>query len=44
MSLLQAYVMFGIPALLLSLGGAALLWARWEEAQERKAGGRKAAE
>lgn len=38
MTFLQVYVLFGIPALMLALGGAALLWAKWEERAERRRG------
>ncbi|MGH6924464.1 MAG: hypothetical protein ACRED5_12070 [Propylenella sp.] len=36
MTFLEAYVMFGIPLMLLALGGAALLWYRWEDHKERE--------
>jgi hypothetical protein len=36
MTLLEAYVLFGIPVIVLSMGVAAVLWARWEEDAERR--------
>ena len=36
MAFLEWWVLFGIPALLLGMGLAALLWARWEERAERR--------
>ena len=36
MTFLQAYVMFGIPLMLLGVGLAALLWTRWEDRKERE--------
>ena len=34
MTFLQAYVLFGIPGMLLAVAGAALLWQRWESRRE----------
>lgn len=36
MTFLEAYVMLGIPLMLLALGVAALLWARWDDRKERR--------
>jgi hypothetical protein len=36
MTFLQAYVLFGIPLMLLAVAGAALLWARWEDRSDRE--------
>jgi hypothetical protein len=33
---LEAYVMFGIPLMILALGGAALVYTRWEDRRERE--------
>jgi hypothetical protein len=34
MTFLQAYVLFGIPAMLLAVALAALAWQRWEQRKE----------
>jgi hypothetical protein len=36
MTFLEAYVLFGIPLMVLALGGAALLWTRWEDRRDRR--------
>ena len=33
MTFLEAYVLFGIPLMLLALAGVTVLWARWEDLQ-----------
>ena len=36
MTILQAYVLFGIPLMATGLGVAALLWTRWEDRREEQ--------
>jgi len=36
MTFLEAYVMFGIPLMLLGVGLAALLFTRWEDRRNRE--------
>ena len=36
MTFLEAYVLFGIPLMLLAVAGAALAWYRWEDRRERQ--------
>ncbi len=36
MTFLEAYVMFGIPLMLLGVALAALAWQRWEQRGERR--------
>jgi hypothetical protein len=36
MNWLEAYVLFGIPLMLLSVGVAAVLWTRWLDRREQR--------
>jgi hypothetical protein len=36
MTFLEAYVLFGIPLMLLAVAGAAVLWARWDARREQQ--------
>lgn len=36
MTILQAYVLFGVPLMALSLGVAAVLWTRWEDRRDER--------
>ena len=36
MTILEAYVLFGIPLMLLGVGVAAVLWTRWEDRREER--------
>lgn len=36
MTFLEAYVMFGIPLMLMAVAGAAVLWQRWEQRRDER--------
>ena len=36
MTFLEAYVLFGIPLMLMAVAGAAVLWAKWDQRREQQ--------